>query len=109
MAKSFSRQDRLGPQLTKLIADFLATHTPHGILVSVTHTTATTDLANATAFITVFPEDGEDEALRHLRAEESKLKKYLAGHTCMKRTPAIHFEIDIGEKNRRRVDELTKK
>lgn len=109
MAKGFSRQDRLGPQLTKLIADFIAMHSSIGILVSVTHATVGSDLANATAFVTIFPEDKESDVLGNLRSQENKLKKYLAEHTRLKRVPSIRFEIDAGEKNRRRIEELTKK
>ena len=100
------RNDRLKTNLKKLTAHFLQSHSDTTVLTTVTDFTISKDLRNATAFISVYPENKEKEVLNYIRKQRKDFWKYLATKTKMRRIPFVEFEIDMGEKNRQRVEKL---
>jgi len=103
------RQEKLNAELTKIIAAFVREEIGISPLVSVTRVDVARGLKSAVARITVFPEKDEGAALVLLEKKRGALGRYLAAHTRMKYIPAVLFEIDHGEENRRRIEELLKK
>ncbi len=60
----------------------------------------------AIAYFTVFPEDKEEEALAFLKRSRSDIYKFMIGNTGLSFVPLIDVEIDIGEKNRQKIEGL---
>lgn len=101
-------------------ARFLNENSNNSSLLTVTKVELTSDGKNATIFFTVFPvkpkvpqliEDKtgvqfEKTALEFVKRKRSDLRDYLKENSKLGRIPHIDFEIDLGEKNRQKIDEL---
>lgn len=78
-------------------------------LITVTRSELKDDLKSAVIFFSVLPSTKENDALKFARRARSDFRDYVKQHTRLHPVPFIDFEIDYGEKNRQRVDELTRK
>ena len=76
-------------------------------LITVTRVQMSEDGKRAIIYITVFPELGETAALAFANRNRGELGKFLSSRTRGMRIPHLEFEIDLGDKNRRRLDELS--
>lgn len=76
-------------------------------LITVTRTDMSEDGKRAIIYITVFPDSGEAAALKFANRNRGELGKFLTERTKGMRIPKFEFEIDLGDKNRRRLDELS--
>ena len=76
-------------------------------LSTVTRVQVSEDGKHAVIYITVFPELGEPAALAFANRNRGELGKFLSSRTKGMRIPKFEFEIDLGDKNRRRLDELS--
>jgi len=75
-------------------------------LITVTRANCSPDLKRATVFITVLPITKEEEALDFCRRQLSELREFLKENMETKVVPFLDIEIDLGEKNRQKIDEL---
>lgn len=78
-------------------------------LITVTDANISKDLKKATIFITVLPEAGEDSALNFAKRKRSAIRNFIKTKLQMRMLPYLDFEIDQGEKNRQKIDELSLK
>ena len=76
-------------------------------LITVTRVQMSEDGKRAVIYITVFPELGESAALKFANRNRGELGKFLSSRTKGMRIPKFEFEIDEGDKNRRRIDEIS--
>lgn len=102
------RQTQVAEAVAHHAADFLARESNRQSLMTVTHADMSPDLKNVTVFVSVLPENEETRALDFLKRQRGPFRDYLKQNAPMKFLPTIDFEIDYGEKNRQRVDELTR-
>ena len=102
------RQQRLNTFFKKLIAEFLQAESENDILITVTNVEIANGLRRARVSYIVYPDNKETAALIFLKKHQKKLNEFLKAHTRIKFIPAIIFEIDNGEKNRRKIEELLK-
>lgn len=100
------RDKKLNHQIKKVISEFLRLEFGANPLVSITNFFVAQGLKSAKANITVFPESAERRVLYTLSKKQKNLRGHIMLHTRMKYIPFVSFEIDCGEKNRRRIDEL---
>jgi len=77
-------------------------------LITVTGTKISSDLKKATIFLSVYPEESRESALNFIKRKRSDFKKFAKKKIRIKQVPFFDFEIDMGEKNRQRMDELSK-
>ncbi len=103
------RQERASEQLKRLAADFLEMESNKTTLITVTRADISKDFKNATLYITVLPEERESQALDFARRKLTPLRNYVKSKMKFRVLPFFNFEIDIGEKTRRKIDELSKK
>ncbi|MBU4480489.1 ribosome-binding factor A [Patescibacteria group bacterium] len=102
------RQEKIKELLKGLAAQFLQFESNYTSLITVTDANASSDFKRATIFVTVYPESSEASALDFLKRKRKDFKKYAKTKVKMKTIPFFDFEIDKGEKNRQRIDELLK-
>ena len=95
--------------LVHMAGEFLAREASKQSLITATRVEMTPDQRNATIFISVFPESEEGKALAFCKRERSALRNYMREKSSLHFPPTIDFEIDIGEKNRQRIEDLTRK
>jgi len=102
------RQEKVAGVIKKLAAQFLQIESSGQSLITVTNCTISPDLRKATIFISVLPEKSEEFALQFIRRKRSEMRDYLKKNTKMRVLPFLDVELDYGEKNRQRIDELSK-
>ena len=100
------RTEKVANVIKELSAEFLGRENNRTSLITVTSATASPDLKRATVFITVLPDNKEDEVLEFVKRKRSELRDILKKNMAVKNIPFIDFAIDKGEKNRQKIDEL---
>jgi ribosome-binding factor A len=95
--------------IAHLAGDFLAREAGRQSLITVTRSEISPDLRNVTVYISVLPESAEKAALAFCKRERSLFREYIKKHSALNFPPTIDFEIDFGEKNRLRIENLMKK
>lgn len=101
------RDERLREGIRELAAVFLNETSNKSSLVTVTSVTLSEDGRKATIGITVLPEDKESEALSFARRRRTELRGKVMKELDIAHPPFIEIDIDRGEKNRQRLDELS--
>lgn len=101
-----SRTESVANLIKELSAEFLNRENNHTSLLTVTSANVSPDLKRATIYITVLPEDKERTALEFAKRKRGDLREFLKKNMSTKTIPFIDIEIDLGEKNRQRIDEL---
>ena len=103
------RVEQVNETLAHHAADFMARESNHESLITVTRSEMSSDFKNATIFLSVLPETQAEKALAFAKRVRSDFREYLKQKSKLHPIPTIDFVLDIGEKNRQRVDELTRK
>ena len=102
------RQEKIIEQIHHLSADFLERESNRGSLITVTSVILSDDAKEATIYVTVLPDSKEKAALDFLKRRRSDFKEYFKKHSAIGRIPFFDFQIDLGQKNAIRIDELSK-
>ncbi len=100
------RTEKVSNLLKELAAQFLQREKNNTSLITVTHADVSPDLKRGTVFITVLPTTKEHEALEFAKRKRPELREFLKKNMETKSIPFIDIAIDLGEKNRQRIDEL---
>lgn len=103
------RQQQVSDEIAHLAALFIARESNQQSLVTVTRADVSPDLKNITIFVSVLPETMEKSALNFLKRNRTEFRNYLKTRGSFKFLPTVDFELDTGEKNRQRVQDLTSK
>ncbi len=100
------RNEKVANFLKELSAQFLEHESNGTSLITVTSCNVSPDLKRATIFITVLPDEKETSALAFVKRQRSELRDYIKKNMQTKVIPFVDIEIDHGEKNRQKIDEL---
>lgn len=102
------KEEKTEQLIRQLAADFLHRESNKSSLVTVTGVQLSDRLTKATILISVLPESKQQEALDFARRKRAEFKEYVKSHAKIGRIPLFDFEIDYGEKNRQRIEEISK-
>lgn len=102
------RKEKLIILIKELSAKFLNSKDNKTSLITVTTASISNDFKKATVFLTVLPETKETEVLNFAKRQRKELRDFLKKNMSIKNVPFIEIEIDQGEKNRQRVEQLLK-
>ncbi|MEK7088795.1 MAG: ribosome-binding factor A [Patescibacteria group bacterium] len=100
------RNEKVANIIKELGAQFLERENNNTSLITVTSCTVSPDLKRATIFITVLPDEKEKPALDFVKRKRGELRAFLKKNIQIKIIPFIDIQIDRGEKNRQKIDEL---
>ena len=100
------RNEKVANYIKELSAEFLGKESNRTSLVTVTSCNTSPDLKRATVFITVLPSAKEKDALAFAKRKRGELRNFIKDKMQTKIIPFIDIEIDLGEKNRQKIDEL---
>ncbi|MEX0909798.1 MAG: ribosome-binding factor A [Candidatus Paceibacterota bacterium] len=103
------RQERVAELFKKLAAEYLIRESNTSSLITVTRTDVASDLKQATIYFTVLPESEEKSVVEFLERKEYDFKEYVRKHSSLQFLPRTSFVLDLGEKNRIRIEELSRK
>jgi ribosome-binding factor A len=101
------REGRIKELIRELSAEFLSRESNRTSLITVTNVHVSPDGKTATIFFTVLPEDKQKAALDFAKRMRSDFREFVKEKSRLQRLPFFDFEIDTGEKNRQRIDELS--
>lgn len=101
------REEKVAEVIREFAGKFLLEEAGSKSLITVTNIKIGGDLKHATVYFTVYPEDGEKSALDFAKRKRSEFKEYLKDNSGLARIPQIDFEIDLGEKNRQLIDNIS--
>ena len=100
------RKERAVNFIKELGAQFLGRENNRTSLITVTRAIVSPDLKRATLFITVLPDDKEHDALEFAKRKRGEFREFLKKNMQIKVIPFVDIAIDLGEKNRQKIDEL---
>lgn len=103
------RHTKVAEEICHLAADFFARESNAQSLITVTRADLSEDMRSICIYLSVLPEKLESSALTFAKRNRTDFREYLKKHSAFQRIPTVDFEIDYGEKNRQRIDDLTRK
>ncbi len=89
-------------------ADFFARESNYESLITVTRAEISPDLKNVTIYISVLPVEKEQNAIAFAKRVRTDFREYIKDKSALRYLPTIDFALDYGEKNRQRIDDLTR-
>ncbi len=89
-----------------LSARFLNEEGNGASLITVTGVEMSKDEKYANIFFTVFPDAQEKTALEFAKRKRSEFKSFVRQNSTLGRIPFFDFCLDLGEKNRQKIDSL---
>lgn len=98
---------QLSEHIAHLAAQFINLQSNRTSLITVTRAHITDKQTVCTIFVSVLPEKEEPAAYIFLQRMAGPLKQYIMQKGGIHRVPHIAFQIDMGEKNRARIDEIS--
>ncbi len=101
------RDSKIQEILRELAADFFSRESNRLSMITVTKVETRSHGGTATILVTVLPENQENDAVEFMHRQLNDFKEYVRTHSKIQRIPFFEVGIDIGEKNRQRLDEIT--
>lgn len=101
------RNEKVKEIIREKAAQFFARESSNTALITVTNVQLLEKSKKAVVYFTVYPNEKEPGALDFAKRKRSAFREYLKQETRLFQLPFIDFEIDLGEKNRQKIDELS--
>jgi ribosome-binding factor A len=101
------RKIKVEVALKKLAATFLDREADRTSLITVTRIDISPDFKNSKIFISVLPDKQSESALNFCKRKMTDFKKYVKDNMNIHTVPFFDVELDLGEKNRQRIEELS--
>jgi ribosome-binding factor A len=103
------RQNKVAEEIAHRAGEFLARESNRSSLITVTRADVAPDFKNVIIFVSVLPKEQKENALAFLKRVRTDFHDYLKEKTVLRNVPTVDFMLDIGEENRQRIDDLTRK
>ncbi|PCI29657.1 hypothetical protein COB55_01820 [Candidatus Wolfebacteria bacterium] len=101
------KDERAKDILMRTVADFFQKESSGGALITVTRIGVSKDGKHATILLSVLPENRERSVIEFALRRLSDLRNYIKKNTRLARIPFFGVELDAGEKNRQRIEEIS--
>jgi ribosome-binding factor A len=102
------KDERIRLLIKDLAASFLERRVNRTPLVTVTDVHLSCDRATVDILLSVLPESGAPGAVDFANRHRDELKDELKARSRLRVIPRVRFALDQGEKNRQRIDELSR-
>jgi len=105
-----TRLEKVKSLLREAAAEFIQNESNKTSFITVTDANVSSNLRDSTIFFTVYPEEKEAEAVDFLKRKRAPFREFAKKKLSFLRImPRFQFEIDKGEKNRQRIEDISKK
>jgi ribosome-binding factor A len=101
------RQDRLNELFRETAAEFVSGIANPQSLITVTRADVSPDIRACTIFFTTIPATEQHKAEDFLNRHAAELRSFAKGRLTIKRLPFFTFKLDVGERHRQRLDEIS--
>lgn len=105
---SGDRDQKLKDVIREAAAQFLQREGNYTSILTVTDISLSDRGNQATIFFTVLPESKEKGALDFVKRKRAEFREFFKDKARMRALPFFDFEIDKGEKNRQKIDEISR-
>lgn len=102
------KREKIEEIIHHLAAEFVQNEASDASLLTITRVEISSKGKEAKIYFTTLPENQEDTALKFLIRKIPEFKKYVRDESRIGLVPHFDFKIDYGERNRQRLDELSK-
>jgi ribosome-binding factor A len=102
------KHDKVEETLHREAAKFILENSGISSLITVTRVVLNTSGKDAIIFFTTIPESEEDTAKKFLDRKAPEFKEHLKRKARIGIIPHLRFQIDYGERNRQRLDEISR-
>lgn len=102
------RRNRVEEEVRKVVAEYIERESNRDALISVTRVTLGEKMTHGIIYVSVLPESKETAVTHFLTRNGAHIKKFLREKIPHMRSPFLEFVIDTGEKNRLRIDEISR-
>jgi ribosome-binding factor A len=99
---------KIKEMIREMAADYFSRESNRLSLITVTDVEIRSRGATAVILVTVLPENQEESAIEFMHRQLTDFKEYVRTHSKIQRIPFFEVAIDKGEKNRQRLDEISK-
>ncbi|MFA6227213.1 MAG: ribosome-binding factor A [Candidatus Paceibacterota bacterium] len=103
-----SRNEKIIKIIKLAAAEFMQKESNGASLMTITDVRMSKDEKYVNIFFTVFPEDKQEAVLEFSKRKRTEFRDYVKNNTRLGRIPTFDFEIDLGEKHRQRIDEISR-
>lgn len=93
MQKNPFRTGRAHTVLHQAIAQFLKEHANDDPLITISYIDLNKSGTTVTVYCSVFPKEGQEQALTFLKRKESDCRQYLKQHTALRIAPTVRFTL----------------
>jgi len=100
------RNEKIKNSVRELAATFIEREAGPTSLITVTRVLLSPDGKRATIMVSVMPQEKEKAAYGFIKRNLGELRKYISKNLKINPVPFLDIEIDQGEKNRQKIDEL---
>ena len=100
------RNEKINNIIKETSALFIEKEAGNTSLITVTRVLMSSDGKRATIMISVLPEEKENAAYGFIKRNLGELRKLVSKNLKINPVPFLDVEIDKGEKNRQKIDEL---
>ena len=94
--------------IRELAAEFFSRESNRTSLITVTGVEILNRGSKARILLTVLPENQENAALDFAHRQLTDFKQHVMQHSRIGHVPFFEVALDVGEKNRQRIDEIEK-
>ena len=108
MFQKTAKNQKIQEAIRHAAAEFLSETSNRTSLITVTAVDLSPRRDRATVLITVLPENQETAAIAFVSRQAGALRDFLRRRVSLQRLPFISFAIDRGEKNRQKLDQLSR-
>jgi ribosome-binding factor A len=102
------KDEKIKEIIRELAAEFFSRESNRTSLITITDVILKSRTGKSIILFTVLPEDQEAAALDFMHRRLTALREYIGTHVKMMRVPFLEVAVDKGEKNRQRLDEVSK-
>ncbi len=102
------KHNKVEMEIHRRAAEFVRDEGGKSSLITITRVELNPSGKDAVIFFTTLPESEEDTALKFLDRKTPEFKEYIKNKSRIGIIPHLRFKIDYGERNRQRLDEISK-
>jgi ribosome-binding factor A len=107
MQKASYHNEKMPELMAHMAAEFIGLESNRTSLITVTSCKLSSDNKYGTIFFTVLPDNQERAASDFLDRKRKEFKMFVREKSRIGRIPEITFVLDLGEKNRQKIDFLS--
>lgn len=102
------KEEKIKETVKTLAAEFFSRESNRTSLITITNVGLKSKNSIAVIMFTVLPQNQEKAALDFMHRQLTDFREYVTNHSRMMRVPFFEVAVDEGEKNRQRIEELSR-